>query len=68
MNVALMPSRMSLALTGTGGWPQLLSSERIKSYLILYFTISTGTQIHKRTKYVSVLFANLTVHGTLYTK
>lgn len=48
-NVALMPSRTSLALTGTGGWPQLLSSEKIKTYLVLYFIISTGndTQEYK---------------------
>lgn len=28
-NVALAPSRMSLALTGTGGWPQLFSETKV---------------------------------------
>lgn len=64
-NVALMPSRTSLALTGTGGWPQLLSSGKIKTYSILYFTVST-TGEYKRTKYARMLYAVSTVHYNTY--
>jgi len=34
MNVTLAPSRMNLAFTGTGGWPQLVSENKKQIILI----------------------------------